>query len=80
MGSRHRRLDPAEGYVSQLKRWIDGTHHHVSARHLSRCRAEFDFRYHTRKETHSDRTKQPIQKDRGKRLVYENGLQPKDLK
>lgn len=39
----------AEGYFSQLKRSIDGTHHHVSERHLDRYLAEFDYRYTTRK-------------------------------
>ena len=34
----------AEGYFSQLKRSIDGTHHHVSQEHLGRYLAEFDFR------------------------------------
>lgn len=39
----------AEGYFSQLKRSIDGTHHRVSTEHLDRYLAEFDFRYSTRK-------------------------------
>jgi hypothetical protein len=33
----------AEGYFSQLKRSIDGTHHHVSTEHLDRYLAQFDF-------------------------------------
>jgi transposase-like protein len=37
----------AEGYFAQLKRSIDGTHHHISREHLSRYLAEFDFRYNT---------------------------------
>jgi hypothetical protein len=41
----------AEGYFSQLKRSIHGTDHHVSAKHLARYLAEFDFRYSTRKES-----------------------------
>lgn len=32
-----------ENYFSQLKRSIDGTHHHVSRTHLPRYLAEFDF-------------------------------------
>jgi len=39
----------AEGFFSQLKRSLDGTHHHVSQEHLHRYLAEFDFRYSTRK-------------------------------
>lgn len=37
----------AEGYFSQLKRSITGTHHHVSREHLHRYLGEFDFRYST---------------------------------
>ncbi len=33
----------AEGFFSQLKWSIDGTHHHVSVEHLPRHLAEFDF-------------------------------------
>jgi len=34
-----------ENYFSQLKRSLDGTHHHVSKKHLARYLAEFDYRY-----------------------------------
>ncbi len=37
----------AEGYFAQLKRSLDGTHHHVSKQHLHRYVGEFDFRYST---------------------------------
>ncbi len=37
----------AENFFSQLKRSIDGTHHHVSKEHLPRYLAEFDFRRST---------------------------------
>jgi transposase-like protein len=37
-----------EGYFSQLKRSIDGTHHHVSNVHLPMYLAEFDYRHTTR--------------------------------
>lgn len=60
----------AEGYFSQLKRSIDGTHHHVSAQHLQRYVGEFDFRYNTRKATDGRRTKRVIEKVGGKRLMY----------
>ena len=39
----------AEGYFSQLKRSLDGTHHAVSQQHLPRYLAEFDYLYSTRK-------------------------------
>ena len=34
-----------EGYFSQLKRSLDGTHHHVSVEHLQRYLHQFDFLY-----------------------------------
>jgi transposase-like protein len=37
-----------EGYFSILKRGITGVYHHVSAQHLHRYLAEFDFRYNER--------------------------------
>ena len=39
----------AENFFSQLKRSLDGTHHHVNVEHLPRYLAEFDYRYSTRK-------------------------------
>lgn len=45
----------AENYFSQLKRSIDGTHHHVSPEHLGRYLGEFDFRYSTHGMTDTDR-------------------------
>jgi transposase-like protein len=41
----------AENFFSQLKRSLDGTHHHVSREHLHRYLAEFDFRHTTHKQT-----------------------------
>ncbi len=37
-----------EGYWSQLKRGINGTHIHVSAKHLPKYLAEFEFRHNRR--------------------------------
>jgi transposase-like protein len=37
-----------EGFWSQLKRSIDGTHHHVSGKHLQKYVDEFVFRYNRR--------------------------------
>ncbi len=61
----------AEGYFSQLKCSIDGTHHHVSERHLDRYLAEFDYRYSTRKLKDGERTEQAIRRTAGRRLRYE---------
>ena len=60
----------AEGFFSQLKRSIDGTFHHVSAQHLHRYLAEFDYRDNTRKWKDGERTVKAIQMAGGKRLVY----------
>jgi transposase-like protein len=60
-----------EGYFSQLKRSIDGTHHAVSVEHLPRYLAEFDFRYSTRKLTDSDRMAKLLGQVGGRRLTYE---------
>jgi hypothetical protein len=60
----------AEGYFSQLKRSIDGTHHHVSAKHLNRYLAEFDFRYSTRKVSDTERTRRLLSQVGGRRLTY----------
>jgi transposase-like protein len=45
----------AENFFSQLKRSIDGTHHHVSKVHLSRYLAEFDYRFSHRKMSDTTR-------------------------
>lgn len=61
----------AEGFFSQLKRSIDGTYHHVSAWHLHRYLAEFDYRYTTRKVKDGERTVKAIRQTAGKRLMYQ---------
>jgi transposase-like protein len=60
----------AESYFSQLKRSLDGTHHHVSREHLDRYLAEFDFRWSSRKLSDTERMKQLGQRVGGKRLKY----------
>ena len=60
----------AENFFSQLKRSIDGTHHHVSNVHLPRYLAEFDFRYTTRKLSDSERMQLTIRRGEGRRLTY----------
>jgi transposase-like protein len=59
-----------EGYFSQLKRSIDGTHHHVSRIHLPRYLAEFDFRYSTNKMRDSERLQRMVDQSAGRRLSY----------
>jgi hypothetical protein len=59
-----------------LKRSIDGTHHHVSERHLGRYLAEFDLRYSTRDSKDAERTVLMIRKTTGKRLTYKKPVEP----
>jgi transposase-like protein len=60
----------AEGYFSQLKRSIDGTHHHVSMEHLNRYLAQFDFLYSLCKLSDSLRMRALIRQAGGRRLTY----------
>lgn len=63
----------AEGYFSILKRGIIGTYHHVSAGHLHRYLAEFDFRYNQRIAlgvNDTERAAKAIEGAGGKRLTY----------
>jgi transposase-like protein len=62
-----------EGYFSILKRGITGTYHHVSAKHLKRYLAEFDFRYNERQAlgvTDEARADKLVRGIVGKRLTY----------
>ena len=63
-------VNTAEAYFSQLKRSIDGTHHHVSRQHLHRYLSEFDYRFNTRKIEDGERTVRAIKQTEGKRLRY----------
>lgn len=60
----------AEGYFSQLKRSIDGTHHHVSTEHLDRYLAQFDFMYSHCRDTDSARMRRLLGQVGGRRLTY----------
>jgi hypothetical protein len=60
----------AESYFSQLKRSIDGTHHHVSKAHLGRYLSEFDFRHSTCKLSDTERMVRVLRQARGRRLTY----------
>ncbi len=60
----------AETFFSQLKRSIDGTHHHVSAEPLHRYLTEFDFRFSTRLLSDTARTVRVVSQSVGKRLRY----------
>jgi transposase-like protein len=60
----------AENYFSQLKRSLDGTHHRISATHLDRYLAEFDFRFSTRKLSDTQRMARLMGQTAGRRLAY----------
>lgn len=62
-----------EGYFSILKRRIVGTYHHVSAQHLKRYLAEFDWRYNHRSALgieDAERFEKSLAGIVGKRLTY----------
>lgn len=59
----------AEGFFSQFKRSLDGTHRHVSVEHLHGYLAEFDFRYSTRKATDTERMARLVSRVGGRRLA-----------
>lgn len=62
-----------EGFFSILKRGIIGTYHHVSATHLKRYLAEFDFRYNERMAlgvNDQQRAAKAVSGVVGKRLTY----------
>lgn len=58
----------AEGLFANLKRQINGTHHHTSKRHLPRYLEEFDFKYNRRTSPDVERTEAAISNMEGKRL------------
>lgn len=60
----------AENFFSQLKRSIDGTHHHVSVEHLPRYLAEFDYRHSTRTMSDTARMRDLMARTGGRRLTY----------
>ncbi|MFL6163542.1 MAG: IS1595 family transposase [Jatrophihabitantaceae bacterium] len=60
----------AEGFFSQLKRSIDGTHHHVSVEHLPRYLAQFDWLYTHCHATDSQRLRLLVGNVGGRRLTY----------
>jgi len=64
-----------ENFFSQLKRSIDGTHHHVSVDHLPRYLAEFDFRYTHRKDTDTERMARLVSRVSGRRMTYREPTQ-----
>jgi transposase-like protein len=67
----------AEGFFGNSKRSLDGTHHHVSGKHLPLYLAELDYKYNTREETDGARTAHGIPKIVGKRLMLRRPRMPR---
>ena len=59
-----------EGFFSQLKRSLDGTHHAVSTEHLDRYLTQFAFMYSYCRETDSQRMRRIVGNVEGRRLPY----------
>jgi len=59
-----------ENFFGQLKRSIDGTHHHVGEDHLHRYVDEFSYRYNTRGWTDGQRLMDTVVSTQGRRLTY----------
>jgi hypothetical protein len=59
-----------EGFFSQLKRSIDGTHHHVSVEHLDRYLTQFAWLYTNCRATDSQRMRMLVGNVEGRRLPY----------
>ena len=62
--------NPIEAFFSQLKRSVDGTHHHISKEHLHRYLAEHDFRYSTRNLSDAQRMTALMHNVGGRRLAW----------
>lgn len=70
-----------ESYFATVKRGIFGTYHHVSAEHLKRYLAEFDFRHNERSAlgvTDVERTEKAVAGVVGKRLTYQRSASRPD--
>src|SRR5205085_3452899 len=62
-----------ESYFAIMKRGITGVYHHVSAQHLKRYLAEYDFRYNERaalEVTDAERATKAVAGVVGKRMTY----------
>jgi transposase-like protein len=60
----------AENFFSIFKRGVIGTYHHMSAAHLHRYTAEFDFRYTFKDISDRERADKALVGSFGKRLTY----------
>jgi len=58
-----------EGFFGNMKRSLDGTHHHVSGKYLPLYVAECDHKYNTREQSDGARTVDAIKRVEWKRLM-----------
>lgn len=58
----------AEGLFANLRRQLDGTHHHTSQKHLPKYLEEYDYKYNTRESSDVERTEAAIENIEGKSL------------
>ncbi len=68
-----------EGFHSQLKRSIDGTHHHVSVVHLQRYLDQMAWMYTNCMLTDSDRLRKLVGGVEGRRLTYKTPVAKVDF-
>jgi len=66
----HTHSNTVENFFGQLKRSLDGTHHHVGEDHLHRYVDEFSYRYNTRGWTDGQRLMDTVFSTQGRRLTY----------
>jgi hypothetical protein len=67
----------AEGYFANLKRQLNGTHHHTSKKHLGRYLEEHDHNYNNRDMTDTERTEAAIGNIEGARVKLYKGTDGK---
>ena len=79
VGRQGQSTNKLESFFSQLKRSIDGTHHHVSVEHLPRYLVEHDFRYSTHNLSDSDRMRRLVGQAGGRRLTYRTVKAPQPV-
>jgi transposase-like protein len=58
----------AEGLFANLRRQLDGTHHHTSQKHLPKYLEEYDFKYNNRELSDVERTEAAIENGEGLHL------------
>ena len=58
----------AKGLFANLKRQVNGTHHHTGKKHLPKYLEEYDYKCNTRDQSDGERTVAAIRRMEGQRL------------